>query len=358
MRVGRLGRSMLLLGVLWCGSFSVTFAAERPLLRHAADALQLLLVRYPETLHTYRDGHDFHAWQRFVAVSSFADYESVSADPRFHGRAQALLADRRGIDGNDDDLWVAEAVLDMAALRGADPIALADARRIFDHVATGYWDGTCGGGVWWDHARTYKNAITNELFMDVAARLYDATGASLYKERALKSWAWFLNSGMINSSFSVNDGLDALCHNNGGPAYSYNQGVILDGLLHLAAISHDDGLLHEATRIAEAALAARGSSADGFQEAREPMSVDSRIFRGIFVRALGHLLLVLPDGEERRRLSTWLSKESTRLWDSRHGTASFSADWQQMPFTPSAQAQVTAANLFVATARAVGEGRP
>lgn len=362
MRAGCWGRSVLLIAALWCGSLSTSRSAERSHLEHATEALQLLLARYPEALHVYRDGHDFHAWQRFVVVSSLAEYEAISGESRFRRRAASLLSDRRGLDGNDDDLWVAEAALDVATVQGRRPAAgspvVADARHIFDRIAASYWDGICGGGVWWDHARTYKNAITNELFMDVAARLYAATGTSLYRAWALKSWVWFHDSGMINPSFSVNDGLDARCHNNGGPAYSYNQGVILDGLLHLAAISPADDLLPEAARIGEAAIAARGSSADGFREAQEPMSVDSRIFRGIFVRALGHLVPALPDGGEKGRLAAWLSGESARLWDRRHGRALFSADWRQASFTPSAQAQVTAADLFMAAARAAGEERP
>ena len=47
---------------------------------------------------------------------------------------------------------------------------LAAAQAIFAHSLAG-WDDTCGGGLWWNEKRDYKNAITNELFLTLAALL-------------------------------------------------------------------------------------------------------------------------------------------------------------------------------------------
>ena len=70
-------------------------------------------------------------------------------------------------------------------------------------------DGTCGGGIWWSKDRKYKNAIANELFLSVAAKLALHTFGKqrkLYLTWADREWRWFLYSGMMNAGNLVNDG--------------------------------------------------------------------------------------------------------------------------------------------------------
>lgn len=337
------------------------FPSRAGLLNHAQSALAALPSHYALSLHTRHDGGPFHAWQRFVAVSSFAEYVSVSGDNRFFSFSQSLLADRRGLDGNDDSLWVAEADLDMAPLKKEEADrqrTVQDAETIFKQLAAQYWDTTCGGGIWWDHARTYKNAITNELFLDVAARLYILTGEPSYKSWAERSWNWFAASGMISPSYAINDGLDKTCHNNAGPPYSYNQGVILDALLSLATVTGNKTLQDEAIHIADETITARAPQGNGFTEPQIAMTVDSQIFRGIFVRAFGHLVQSLPPGQTRAHFSSWLQDESQTVWNHRFQNSRFNATWEKSPQRPSAQAQITAANLFIAAANMSDNAAP
>ena len=80
-------------------------------------------------------------------------------------------------------------------------------------------ESTCGGGLMWQgyiysedrFGNPYKGAITNELFLMIAAKmavLGPEDTREHYAEWAEKTWAWFRASGMINERGLVNDGLD------------------------------------------------------------------------------------------------------------------------------------------------------
>lgn len=321
----------------------------------AALTLQTLMDRYETPSRS--DWRDLHAWQRFVTVSTLSDYEIMSGNTRFHDSVLHALQNRQGLDGNDDDLWVAQADLDMARFTHS-PTQIQDARNIFDTIASKYWDRHCGGGVWWDHARTYKNAITNELFLSTAARLYRFTHEAVYRNWALKSWAWFRSIGMITPDNLINDGLDNQCRNNGGPAYSYNQGVILDGLLEISTLTEAGAPQQTASRIALAAIRTFTSSTGTFQELGGLMNTDARIFRGLFVRALGHVAASEIDNTTRIVIADWLSQQARSAWNTRKPDALISDTWNNHPFHASAQGQITAASLFIAAALSRGTETP
>ena len=110
-------------------------------------------------------------------------------------------------------------------------------------------DDTCGGGIWWDlPGKTYKNAISNELYFKLVASLHNRIPRdTVYLDRARQSWKWFDNSGMINDDHLVNDGLNTQsggCANNGGTTWTYNQGVVLGGLAELYRGTHDVKAAH------------------------------------------------------------------------------------------------------------------
>ena len=155
----------------------------------------------------------------------------------------------------DDEGWWALTWIHAYELTQNDEY-LKMAKTIFNDMTIG-WDNTCGGGLWWSKDRTYKNAIPNELFLQLAARLHNLTpndqGANSYLDWAQREWAWFNQSGMINSRGLVNDGLKD-CKNNDEIPWTYNQGVILGGLVELNKAMGDPTLLDKAQIIADAAL--------------------------------------------------------------------------------------------------------
>lgn len=185
----------------------------------------------------------------------------------------------------DDEGWWALAWIRSYDVTG-NPGYLDMAETIFTDM-TGGVDSTCGGGIWWSKDRAYKNAIANELYLAVAASLANrAADTQKYLDIANTQWEWFKNSGMINSDNLINDGLvinsDGSCSNNGLQIWTYNQGVILGGLVELNAATGDDTLLTTATTIASAAISAL--SEDGIlHEGCEPYcGSDGAQFKGEF----------------------------------------------------------------------------
>ena len=62
-------------------------------------------------------------------------------------------------------------------------------------------------------------------------------------------------TGMINSEYNINNGVDFdTCENDGGTVWTYNQGVILGGLVELNKAAPDESYLAMAEKIAIAAI--------------------------------------------------------------------------------------------------------
>ena len=204
----------------------------------------------------------------------------------------------------DDDGWWALAWIEAFDLTG-EAKYLDLARTLFAGMAAG-WDDVCGGGLWWTRRKDYKNAIPNELFLLIAGRLHQRTAgpgsrASGYLDWALREWRWLRASGLIGPAGLVNDGLTAGCANNGGPAWTYNQGVIIGGLVVLHEITGDGACLGQAVAIAAAALrdltVPPGILAEPGEWRGTGRRGDQAQFKGIFVRNLYELYRHSPRAE-------------------------------------------------------------
>jgi predicted alpha-1,6-mannanase (GH76 family) len=124
---------------------------------------------------------------------------------------------------------------------------------------------------------------------------------------------------MINKNNLINDGLtinaDGSCTNNGMQTWSYNQGVVLGGLVELSKATGDSSYLSSATTIARAALAAL-SDANGviheIDKCEPNCGGDGSQFKGIFVRNLRALQQASPQAAFR----TAIQKNADSIWAS------------------------------------------
>lgn len=270
-------------------------------------------------------------WNSAVALTSVIDYTRATGDTRyewivdhtFQVNKVAFPAGARGsdaIDGDfisrstDDSEWWALAWIDAYDLTG-NQAYLNEAVTIANYVST-LWDGTCGGGVWWDREKTYKNAITNGLYVRLTAALHNRiSGDTAWRGKATTAWNWFLASGMVNGSNLVNDGLTSGCANNGGTVWSYNQGLAIGAGVEVYRATGDPNVLAATRRLGDAAVSSPALVTNGvLTESCDTLSTEcddnQKQFKGIFMRYLGDLNSVAGNA-----YGSFIANQTSSLWN-------------------------------------------
>jgi predicted alpha-1,6-mannanase (GH76 family) len=149
--------------------------------------------------------------------------------------------------------------------------------------------------VWWNTQETYKNAITNTLYIRLTAALHNRIpGDTAWMAKANTAWNWFLSSGMINSSGLVNDGQSSSCTNNGQTVWSYNQGMAIGAAVEMYRATGNSADLSEARYLANSAINSTALVSNGLlTESCDTLSTtcddNQKQFKGIFMHYLGEL---------------------------------------------------------------------
>ncbi|GAA3089667.1 putative alpha-1,6-mannanase (GH76 family) [Kribbella aluminosa] len=272
-------------------------------------------------------------WNSAVALQTIGDYMQRTGDRRYLPQLDNTFEKDKGafpagylsgdeLLGNftsraiDDSEWWGLTWVQAYDVT-KNPKYLDMAVKIAEYVE-GYWDpGSCGGGVWWNAERTYKNAVTNGLWIRLTAELHNRMPHDTrWLGRAQEGWNWFTSSGMINSAGLVNDGLKGNCQSNGDTVWSYNQGLAIGAGLELWRATHDPKLLTTVRRLADAAIAPGGLVTDGvlaeYCDAPSRTCDDNgKQFKGIFMRYWTDL----ADTTHDRRYTDFVAQQAATVWD-------------------------------------------
>jgi predicted alpha-1,6-mannanase (GH76 family) len=242
-----------------------------------------------------------------IQVTGMGSYQPIIGWMYSANKPAGVAGDAFGDFKNDfvdDTGWWAMAWIDAYDLTG-DSFYLTTAEDDANYMNS-FWDSTCGGGVWWSTARNYKNAIANELDLYVNAALHNRIpGDTTYLNQAVREWNWFSapGRGLINSSNLIYDGLvtsptSTTCTNaNHMQTFTYNQGVVLEGLAELYNATGNAGYLTSAETLANASttsaalnpVSATAPRGELTEPGGNPSDGNSPMFKGAYIRGLGIL---------------------------------------------------------------------
>ena len=160
-----------------------------------------------------------------------------------------------------------------------------------------------------------KSAVQNELFMLAAMRLHQRGGGVVlgksYLQWSEDTWKWFMNSGMLNEKYLIENGLNKECQVNIGSYYTYNQGIILSALVELYNEKQDLSFLELAHKIANSTINNLTYENGILKDLKEPnLNGDASQFKGIFMRHLGYLYSVSP----RENYKSFIINNADSIW--------------------------------------------
>jgi hypothetical protein len=218
-------------------------------------------------------------WWSANALSAIIDYyeqekklAGAAGDASFPG-AQAVLNDLSASSStitsftsdsfyDDAGWWGLTWISAYGLTKNSSYLTLAE--NIFNHMTVG-WDGACGGGVWQTSSHNHKNAITNALYLMLAARLYQVTGQSKYLDGGTYSnhayggvtaaASWITGNLLLSDNLVADLVTPSTCATDASAQkWTYNQGMTVTALLDAYGVTGTSAYLTDAENIATAVL--------------------------------------------------------------------------------------------------------
>ncbi|KAL7969523.1 glycoside hydrolase family 76 protein [Trichoderma sp. SZMC 28014] len=248
-------------------------------------------------------------WEAGAMFTSLIDYTAYAGDDSYLsltkqgllwqvGTSNDFLPQNQSLsEGNDDQgVWALAALAaDESGLGSSSPSWQELAKNVFDEFV-GRWDSShCGGGIRWQIAAfnngyDYKNSISNGVFFDLAARLFQQSNNNTYSDWATKIFEWEQKAGLISDSYQVFDGLQVeSCSDVNKQQTSMSAAFFLDGsaFLYNATSSSDwktrvDGLLKGVSTT----FVKNGTLYEPACEEKGTCDSDQQSYKGFLIRSL------------------------------------------------------------------------
>ena len=216
----------------------------------------------------------------------------------------------------DDEGWWALAWLDAWEYTGEQQY-LDMANILFTDITTGWSED---GGLYWKKGLNYRGSISNGLTLTLATRLHLAGTKNVNGRSALHwattIWEWMLRSNLLDLNGNIQDGIrtikgeETISKN----VWTYNQGVVLTGLVNLYKIIGSESYLKSAEAIAEATLNHMTNDDLILVEILcEPnnCNADAKQFKGVFMR---HLMF-LNSHNPKKEYKNFILKNTEAIWE-------------------------------------------
>lgn len=252
----------------------------------SADSIKAAAKNLAYDMMVYYDGNKtggipgnlpppYYWWEAGAMFGAMIDYWYYTGDTTYNDvTIQAMLhqvgpnadympPNQTKTEGNDDQAFWGLAAMSAAETNFQNPPKdqpqwLALAQAVFNTQASRWDNETCAGGLRWqifsfNNGYTYKNAISNGCFFNLASRLAKYTNNDTYAQWADTTWDWMSAIGLLDSHYYVYDGsdLNINCTELNRLQWSYNAGVMLLGAATMYNYTNDekwrtrvDGLLN------------------------------------------------------------------------------------------------------------------